>query len=531
MAEQRWCDGNVGMFGGSYLGYSQLAVAAQQPEALKCIIPEVVPLDGYTGEIRPGGVFLWSYSQQDMQTYLEYNCYMPDNWIYPTAPVVDEDGDGDLLDEIPLDLDGDGNFLNDYNYPDDPDDEPQYADGNKREHIYYLASYEHLENVPYSDLGPDTEYIDSEWTYEGKTLTSYDVSPSAGLQEIMDSGIAVYNHGGWMDPFVRGTTELYNTLKDSNPSKLIIGPDYHMGTSPFWEYCGSNEEDELTTYGERWIRFYDYYLKGEENGLDEEAPVQIYVMNGEGGRDEQEWPLARQQEKEYYLNANGTLTTTQGEDGQDNYTVDFTHSSQWENDGWAANRWLMETPDTLPYRTEMDEKCLTYTSSAMTEDTEVTGYPMIALWVSSTADTGDFYVYLEDVDEDGNAVLVTEGVLNAQFHELQDNNDMILGGDSSINVQPDLPWHGYEEDEADLDVFADGEIVQLTMDLFPTSWVFKAGHSIRISIACADYPTFELTPELSPTNDPDDPDNIIPEITVHRTEVYSSKITLPIIPD
>lgn len=134
------------------------------------------------------------------------------------------------------------------------------------------------------------------------------------------------------------------------------------------------------------------------------------------------------------------------------------------------------------------------------------------------------------MDEDGNAILVTEGVLNAKFHELHDNNDMILGGNSSIDVQPELPWHGYEEEDADPDVFAAGKIVQLTIDLFPTSWVFKEGHSIRISIACADYPIFELTPELAPTNDPNDPDNITPEITVYRTEVYSSKITLPIIP-
>lgn len=253
-------------------------------------------------------------------------------------------------------------------------------------------------------------------------------------------------------------------------------------------------------------------------------------MNGEGWREEQEWPLARQQETTFYLSENNTLTTRAGAEGQDVYTVDFTHSSMWDNEGWDTNRWLMETPGTLPIRTEMDEKCLTYTSATMTEDTEVTGYPIIDLWVSSTADTGDFYIYLEDVDEDGEAVLVTEGVLNAQFHELYDNDNMILGGESEIDVEPELPWHGYEEEQADLDVFADGEIVKLTIDLFPTSWVFKEGHSIRISIACADYPTFELTPELAPTNDPTDTANTVSEITVYRSKVYQSNIVLPIIP-
>lgn len=530
MAKQEWCDGNVGMFGGSYLGYSQLITAGQKPEALKCIIPEVTPLDGYTGEIRPGGVFLWSYSQQDMQIYLEHNYYMPDEWIYPSSPVVDEDEDGDLLDEIPLDLNGNGSFLDDYNYPANRNDEPKYCDGNKREHIYYLASREHLDNIPYSNLGPVMDYINTEFTYGNDVCTSYEVSPSAAIKSIMESGIAIYNHGGWNDPFVRGTVELYNTLKETNPCKMIIGPDYHMGTSPFWKYCGDDEDEMLTAYGEIWLRFYDYYLKGIENGIDNENPISIYVMKGGGWRSEAEWPLARQKDKTFYLSENGKLSISLDTAGTDTYKVDFTHSSQWDNEGWPANRWRMETPGGLPIRTEMDKKCLIYTSDPLKEDTEVTGHPFIDLWVSSTASTGDFYVYLEDVDENGKAVLVTEGLLNAQFHKLYDNDEMILGGDSDINVKPELPWHGYEKGQADLDVFANGEIVKLTIDLLPTSWVFKAGNSIRISIACADAPTFELTPELCPDNNPTNPNNIIPEITVHRTELYRSGIILPIIP-
>ncbi len=205
---QDWCDGNVGMFGGSYLGYSQLIMAGQAPKALKCIFPEVVPFDGFSGEIRPGGILNWAYSSMDIQIYLEHNYYLPDDGYYPTAPVVDEDGDGKYHDEIPLDLNGNGTFLDDYNYPADPNDPPQYADGKEREHIYYLATYEHLKNVPYNEIGPNTQFIDTDWSYGDQTMTSYEVGPSSGIKGLMDSGIAVYSHGEWMDPFVRGTTEL-----------------------------------------------------------------------------------------------------------------------------------------------------------------------------------------------------------------------------------------------------------------------------------------------------------------------------------
>lgn len=530
LAEQDWCDGSVGMFGGSYLGYTQLVTASKAPAALKCIVPEVTAFDGYSGEIRPGGIFLWAYSQQDLQILLEYNCYLPDEWSYPTAPVLDEDGDGDLTDEIPIDKNGDGSFLDDYNYPDDPEDVPQYADGNERQHIYYLATREHLKNVPYSELGPKTECIDTVHHYDALTGSAYDVSPAANLDAIMASGIAIYNRGGWMDVFIRGTTELYSTLKDTNPSRMVIDPGYHMGTSPFWKYCGENESKMIDAYGTEYLRFFDRYLKDIENGIDTEDPILIYNMNGDRWRTEKEWPLERQQLTEYHFIENGGLSRERGTDGSDVYRVDLSHSSQWGKE-YMGNRWLMETPDTLPIRTEFDELCLTYTSEPVAGDTEVTGHPIVEMWVSSTADTGDFYVYMADVDEKGQAVLVTEGVLNASFAELQDNDDMILGGVKGIDVLPDLPWHGYEEKQKDNTVFAGGKIVKLVMDLMPTSWVFKKGHSIRISIACADWPSFELTPALSPSNDPGDPNNVIPDVTIYRSRKHQSKVILPIIPE
>ena len=529
MAEQPWCDGNVGMFGGSYLGYSQLVTAEQKPKALKCIIPEVTAFDGYTGEIRPGGIFLSSYSNQTLQQHLEANEYLPDSFLYPIAPAFDEDGDGEFTDEIPIDKNENGSFLDDYNYPEDPDDEPQYADGEKRDHFYYLATLEHQKNIPYKDLGPKAECIDTRLEFGEKVGSAYTVSPVANLDALMESRIAVYSHGGWMDAFTRGTTELYATLKDTNPSRMMIDPGYHMGTSPFWEYCGEDEDEQLKSYATEFMRFYDRYLKGIDNGIDKEAPVLIYNMNGDGWRTEKEWPLSRQKETAFFLGNDGSMNTKADSAGSDRYTVDFTCTSDY-GDGYPQNRWVMETPSDLPYRTEYDKKCLTYTTSPMGEDTEVTGHPVVDLYVSSTADTGDFYFYLEDVDSAGNAILVTEGQLNASFAKMYDNDTCIMGGTKGIDVKPELPWHGYEESQKDTKIFRDGNIVKLTVDLMPTSWTFKEGHSIRMSIACANNNIFELTPELSPSGDAEDENNIVPEITVYRDEEHASQIILPIIP-
>ena len=80
-------------------------------------------------------------------------------------------------------------------------------------------------------------------------------------------------------------------------------------------------------------------------------------------------------------------------------------------------------------------------------------------------------------------------------------------------------------------IFSGGRIVELVINLYPTSWVFKKGHRIRLSVACADWPTFDLHPKLSAKNDPYDPQNVIPIITVLRDPAkYLSRIELPIIP-
>lgn len=527
IAEQSWSDGNVGMFGGSYLGYTQLVIAAEQPEALKAIFPEVVAFDGYSSEISPGGSFVKLYSDEDFQTLYEMNMYLPSQYVYPMAPIIDEDGDGDLSDEIPLDLNGNGTFLDDYNYPKDPNDEPQYKDGKKREHIYYLATYDHRENLPYYQIGKMADYIDTDVTYTipstGKEyhLTAYSVSPAANIDKIMESGIAVYNHGSWMDPFITGTTQLYSTAEKTNPSKMVIDVGYHETLSPFWKYFGLSESEGVSNYAIELLRYYDHYLKGIDNGIDTEDPIYIYNMNGDGWRFEKEWPLARRVETDYFFTSGNQLSTTQGSSGKDDYKVDLTHNSSWAATGYDydVSRYVMAAPDNMPYRTEMDKKCLTYTTSAFETATEVTGNPIVSFYASSTSKDADFYVFLEDVDENGNAILVTEGVLRAGFAELYDNDDMLPGKD--VDVLPNLPWHGYEEKQYNENVFADGNIVNLTFELFTTSWTFQPGHSLRISIACANSPTFEQNEQVD--------ENTV--VTVYRDAEHLSKITLPIIPN
>ena len=525
MAAQPWCDGNVGMMGGSYVGWSQTATASQKPEALKCIMPAVIPLDGYTGEVYPGGIYLEGFMKDwsGFMYYSERNFYHPDIKAM-TAPVTDEDGDGELTDEIPIDVNENGMFLDD-GYP------PAYRDENgaEREHIYYHATMDHHQgNYDYTEWAEGLFFVDAK---NPLGYAAMDVGPNAQAPAIMESGIAVYNVGGWFDGFTRGSFELYCTLGQKNPSRIMITPAYHSITSgPWWHYFGYTDEEALDMVLTEHLRFFDRYLKGIENGIEREDPVLIYVMNGDGWRQEKEWPLKRQVVRSYYFGPEGLLSETSPSRGTDDYTVDYSHSSVYGSNN--GNRWMSLSggqPDAIPVRTELDKKTLLYTSPPMSRDTEVTGHPVVDLWVSSTEAYGDFFIYLEDVDETGQSVLVTEGQLRAGFAGLYDNDD-IIPGNSGIEVLPELPWHGYRKDQYVEGILADGRTVELRFDFHPTSWVFRKGHRIQVSIACADAPTFRLHPKLAPNNDPDDGENIVPTVTVHWGGNRPSRIELPIIP-
>lgn len=345
-----------------------------------------------------------------------------------------------------------------------------------------------------------------------------------------ESGIAIYTVGCWFSVFTRDTTWRYATQKATNPSKMFIAPAGHetFGLSvrppgPYWGYFGINVAEVHKGYNNERLRFFDHYLKGIESGIDKEPPIYIYVMNGDGWRLENEWPLGRQAITNYYFAEGNTLAKDKTSNGSDNYKVDLTLKnlqSRWTN-GIAALKEIVK-------RTDLDPKCLTYTSEPLEQDVEVTGHPIVHFWVSSTANDGDFFVYLEDVDDKGEALFVTDGLLRANFAKLIPYDFLPPG--SQMSVLPDLPWHGFKQSDYVDGIFAGGNKVELVIDLLPTSWVFKKGHRIRVSIAGADWPTLRLHPKLSPNNKPDDPGNIVPTITVYRDADHPSRIDLPVIP-
>lgn len=553
IAAQPWSNGRVGMTGGSYEGWSQLAVASMKPTALKAIAPRNPGWDGL--KTRPGGVLSYAFMQtwSSMMYHLNRgDVFPPFPWMTPAPPVLDEDGDGELLDEIPVDLDGDGWFHDDYAWPLERGPTPVYPDGTKRTtHAYLRAIMQHHAD-PAGAPGDYDGFTLADAMRFRDTRRAGDGLNAADLNwnwfpAIRDSGVAVLHHGGWFDPFIRSSFELYSTLAGTNPARIVATPTWHQGIAPDVERA-LGASGQLNRFDDE-LAWFDHWLKGVDNGIERAPPVKLFVVNA-GWREAKQWPLAEEKKRLLHLSSERTLSATADGSGEDRYLADFTHYSGWgptfdtapvaavnklvprdspvSNAFWLNRHFMFGVPESVPARTELDRKALTYTSAPLDQDTDVIGHPIVHLWASSTADDGDFFFYLEDVAPDGEAVLVTEYQHRAGFARLRSNNEMVPAG-SGVDVKPELPWHGFKQADYDGQVFAGGRVVEVVTALYPTAWRFRRGHSIRLSIAAADWPAFELHPQLSPRNRPDASDNTVPVVTIHRGGPHASRIELPVV--
>jgi putative CocE/NonD family hydrolase len=449
-AAQDWCDGRIGMYGISYSGTAQLVAGGAAPPHLVAIFPEMATFDSYSF-VRPGGI----YRHNTIGNWAKMSRSLDLHETRAGAP-VDDDYAGKMMAE---------------------------------------AIEQHRLNLDVSKAAAMCPYRDS-LEDSTKMMIYIDGSPSNYVQQVRESGVAVYLRAGWFDMYPRDMVLWFNNL--DNPKKLAIGP---------WNHYESYGLDLAAEH----LRWYDYWLKGIDNGIMDEPPIIYYTMGAaedKAVRLSEQWPPPSAELAKYYLHSidspsDRLLSMKPPSDaaGKDEYIVDYTATSG------KATRWTQTSgiAPKYPDMTQNDEKGLTYTTEPLAGNVEVTGSPVIHLWVESTANDGDFFAYLEEVDKDGISNYITEGLLRASHR--------------AINEAPfnnmDLPYHrSFAEDIAELP----DKPAELVFDLIPTSNVFDAGHRIRVTITCADRDN-ALTPELS----------TVPVVTVFCGSEYASFIILPII--
>ncbi len=452
-AQQPWSNGKVGTYGGSYEGKNQWIAAVQQPPHLVTMIALVTPSDPFVEW--PTGLPL----PMDM------------SWYHFTAGHVNQNEDA-------------VNWVKVYNHL------PLYTMDE--------AAGRPLKN--WKDLVEHSS-LDSWWEPE-RYQNHYD-----------RVRVPVLHISGWYDDEQVGTPLNYMGMTAKGPAevrhsqKLLMGAWPHAvnSTSKLGEVdFGPSAVIDLDSY---LIRWYDYWLKGNDNGIVREPPVRIFVMGENRWEDENEWPIARTKWTDYYLHSGGRANSLLGDgtltasapaaEPTDGYRYDPKNPVPFITDPSFAQ---IGGPD--DYRpVERRDDVLVYSTEPVTEDTEVCGPIRADVYASSSARDTDFMLKLIDVWPDGFAERLSDGMVRARFRE---------GMAHPALIEP-------------------GRIYKYNIDAWNTCETFKKAHRIRVEISSSAFPKYDRNPNtgealgMTATTQPTDQ-------KIYHDREHPSHVVLPIVP-
>jgi putative CocE/NonD family hydrolase len=475
IVSQPWSDGNVGGYGISYVGTTAELLAVPNHPAVKAVIPMFNHPDAFTDIAFPGGIFhqRFTKSWSDFDRNLDRN-------IVP--------GEFGFLGRLLL-------------------RGVKPVDGDRGRRLLRKAVREHGSNGHAFSLARPLDYRDSR--PDGVDLTVENVTVHRFKKEIEDSRTISFGWGSWLDA---GTA-------DAVIRRFLTFDNSGGGAIGAWEHCGrfnaspyrSPDAPPSPTLREQWsemLRFFDAHLKGVGHPAKGGKTLFYYTLGEERWKATPVWPPEGTRLQRWYLAADGELSPSEPdtETGSDIYTVDFEANTGESNRWWEMGAVVGKT---VVYgdRSDAASHLLTYTSPPLDQDLEITGYPIVTLYVTSTHEDAALFVYLEDVDESGRVFYATEGLLRALHRK-------VSSGPSPYQLQ--VPYHSFKEEDAM--PLVPGEVAEITFGLQPTSVLIRKGHRIRIGIAGHDQGTFVRIPaEGTPT------------ITVARNRTLASWIDLPVL--
>jgi hypothetical protein len=471
-ASQPYADGQVGMYGASYFGFTQWSAALEQPPALKAMVPMVTWSDPTNGFVFRGGALeLGSHASWGLQ--MGFDVLMKQH--RDNLPAL-----GVSIVSLAREIDG----LVPAGYASLPLDE--FAPLRRQP---MLSRFFDAVHKPM-----DRALLDSV-TIAGK---------HARVQ------VPTFNVGGWYDIFLADTLANFNAMRQlGRPTKLLIGPWSHggygvpVGDLNFGFGSQLGFVNLRSDFGRTQLRWFDHWLKDVDTGMLAEPAIQLFVMGANVWRDEQEWPLARAVATPFYLHADGGLSTSSpAGDAPDCYTYD--PADPVPTHGGALLIAPVFRPGPLDQRSiEARPDVLTYTTQALEHDVEVTGPVHVELWACSSAPDTDFVARLVDVWPDGRAYNLTDGIIRARYRSSSSAGESLL--------EPNTPY-------------------QFPIDLWATSNVFKAGHRIRLQITSSNFPRWDRNPNTGHPFGTDGPADLrtANQTILHDAE-HPSHVVLPVV--
>lgn len=316
--------------------------------------------------------------------------------------------------------------------------------------------------------------------------------------------------GGWYDNYVESDIDAFTRLHKQQPAtRLVIGAWPHNMSTKFPGIdFGPHSMAPIRRYQ---LDLFDSLAKTTPVAAPAAAPVHLFVMGINEWRDEQEWPLARARTTPFYLNSHGQANSSNGDGsladrqdrGQEADVFTYDPGNPVPTTGGA----VCCTPAIFPWgpldqrKVEQRRDVLVYSTKPLEHDVEVTGPVQANLWISTSAEDTDFTAKLVDVFPSGEARLLTDGILRLRYRDSLEH---------PAKAVPNQPY-------------------PITVDVGPTSNVFRAGHRIRVEISSSNFPRFDrnLNTGRSISNDAK---YLSAKQTVLHDKKHPSVILLPIVP-
>ena len=332
--------------------------------------------------------------------------------------------------------------------------------------------------------------------------------PGAALKYVR---IPIWNVGGWYDIFNTGTIYNFEYLQNHGArgargnQRLTMGPFGHGPISGNLAYPG---EDRLNVVGNDDIRWFDYWLKGVDNGVMGEPPVDLFMMAAaeKGAYSAKNrhiaaanWPIDYR-ETRYYLAANGALETGAPQAADAMIAYRFDPANPVPTIGGANLTFERGPMDQRPIQGRADY--LRFQTPVLDRDVAIAGPVTVELYGATDGPDTDFEAKLVDVYPDGYEALVLDAPIRARYR------------------------HGRMPDE--VAVMTPGAPEKLTIDLWNTALTFEKGHRIALHITSSNSPRFEVN-----DNNGEAPgEHLKPRVsanTVYFDRDHPSALVLPVV--
>lgn len=492
LTQQPWCDGNVGMFGTSYMAQAQWLAASQQPPALRALAPFQSPHSTTGGDrYRGGALQLGVLASWAMGA------------IAPAEVMRRAQADPSLWPEFLLVLDD--------------------AD-NLDEHMRRLPL------VPWLPIDARAGGLSPQFDQTAR----YEFHPPVPRFNPADIATPAMVFAGWYDVFLQPCLDLFCGVVTEGAgaetralTRLVVGPWSHgmassvVGELNFGIGASSILLDRKESYSKLLGRWFDARMRGRDTGIDDEPRVKVFVMGENRWRGLEAWPPPSQAQR-WHLHAGAgeapgaapaTAVAAVGSAGR--------LALEAPADEAAPSVFWLDPDDPVPtrggtlmlgqeylrgpvdqLRTELRDDVLVFTSDPLETTLTVIGPVRLVAWVSAETPDTDVVARLCDVHPDGRSFNVVDGILRLRFRE---------GLDREKPLEP-------------------GEVYRVELDLWSTAQAFLPGHRLRLHVTASDFPRYDRCPGTGQTSA--DATAILPQRNrlFHDAE-HPTHLLLPIVGD